>query len=136
MSRNCRNNKGNNNAQDNASESIIIAMILDPEFYMAGGSDGWWIDSGASRHCCFDRSLFKSYNEIKGYCDADWNTFSDDSKATSGYLFNIAEVQSHYYNGKTRQIRRKHNTVREFLTTGAVRVDHIRSKENMTDTLA
>jgi hypothetical protein len=27
---------------------------------------------------------------LEGYSDADWNTLSDDSKATSGYIFNIA----------------------------------------------
>jgi len=27
---------------------------------------------------------------IEGYSDADWNTLSDDSKATSGYIFSIA----------------------------------------------
>ena len=26
---------------------------------------------------------------LEGYSDADWNTLSDDSKATSGYIFNI-----------------------------------------------
>jgi hypothetical protein len=27
---------------------------------------------------------------LEGYIDADWNTLSDDSKATSGYIFSIA----------------------------------------------
>ncbi|XP_050908496.1 secreted RxLR effector protein 161-like [Lathyrus oleraceus] len=27
---------------------------------------------------------------LEGYSDADWNTLSDDSKATSGYIFSIA----------------------------------------------
>lgn len=27
---------------------------------------------------------------LEGYSDADWNTLLDDSKATSGYKFNIA----------------------------------------------
>ncbi|CAL9003067.1 unnamed protein product, partial [Prunus brigantina] len=27
---------------------------------------------------------------LEGYSDAYWNTLSDDSKATSGYIFNIA----------------------------------------------
>ncbi|XP_050918385.1 secreted RxLR effector protein 161-like [Lathyrus oleraceus] len=27
---------------------------------------------------------------LEGYNDADWNTLSDDSKATSGYVFNIS----------------------------------------------
>ncbi|TYK01608.1 retrotransposon protein, putative, Ty1-copia subclass [Cucumis melo var. makuwa] len=30
------------------------------------------------------------YASIIGYSDVDWNSLSDDSKATSGYIFNIA----------------------------------------------
>ncbi|CAL1352493.1 unnamed protein product [Linum trigynum] len=136
---------------------------------------------------------------LEGYSDANWNTLSDDSKATSGYVFNIAggavswkskkqtilaqstmesemialetaseeaswlrgllseiplwersvppvlihcdstaaisKVENRFYNGKKRQIRRKHSTVRELLTIGAVRVDHIRSEQNLADPL-
>ncbi|KAA0048173.1 putative Polyprotein [Cucumis melo var. makuwa] len=52
-----------------------------------------------------------------------------DSTAT------IAKVQNHYYNGKRRQIRRKHSTIRELLTTGAVIVDYVRSDDNLVDPL-
>ena len=27
---------------------------------------------------------------LEGYSDVDWNTLSDDSKATNGYIFSIA----------------------------------------------
>ncbi|XP_021741961.1 uncharacterized protein LOC110708182 [Chenopodium quinoa] len=47
----------------------------------------------------------------------------------------IAKVQNRYYNGKRRQIRRKHNTVREYLSIGAVRVDHVRTENNLADPL-
>jgi hypothetical protein len=136
---------------------------------------------------------------LEGYSDADWNTLSDDSKATSGYIFSIAggvvswkskkqtilaqstmesemialataseeaswlrcllseiplwekpmpavlihcdstaaiaKIESRFYNGKRRQIRRKHSTVRELITTGAVRVDHVRTNDNLADPL-
>ncbi|KAK2382392.1 hypothetical protein QL285_069931 [Trifolium repens] len=136
---------------------------------------------------------------LEGYSDADWNTLSDDSKATSGYIFNIAggavswkskkqtilaqstmesemialataseeaswlrcllseiplwekpmpavlihcdstaaidKIENRFYNGKKRQIRRKHNTVREMITKGALRVDHVRTDENLADPL-
>ncbi|GJS95273.1 retrovirus-related pol polyprotein from transposon TNT 1-94 [Tanacetum coccineum] len=128
----------------------------------------------------------------EGYSDVDWNSLSDDSKATSGYIFSIAsrsvsfktkkqtilsrssmeskisnrdeggkpgakiplweklipavlihsdsttaiaKVLNCYYNGKKRQIRQKHNTIREFLTTGAIRVDHVRTDKNIADPL-
>jgi len=47
----------------------------------------------------------------------------------------IAKVQNRYYNGNRRQICRKHSTVRELLSSGAVRVDHIHSDENLADPL-
>ncbi|KAA0057437.1 putative Polyprotein [Cucumis melo var. makuwa] len=47
----------------------------------------------------------------------------------------IAKVQNRYYNGKRRQIRRKHSTIRELLTTGAVIVDDVRSDDNLADPL-
>ncbi|CAL8093894.1 unnamed protein product [Prunus armeniaca] len=47
----------------------------------------------------------------------------------------IAKVQNHYYNGKRRQIRRKHSTIKEFLSNGAVRVDYVRFDENLADPL-
>ncbi|MFN6433602.1 ribonuclease H family protein, partial [Eubacterium callanderi] len=42
----------------------------------------------------------------------------------------IAKIENRYYNGKKRQIRRKHNTVRELLSTGVVRVNHVRIDDN------
>ena len=47
----------------------------------------------------------------------------------------IAKIENRYYNGKKRQIRRKHNTVRELLSIGAVRVDHVRTDDNLADPL-
>ncbi|KAA0048415.1 putative Polyprotein [Cucumis melo var. makuwa] len=47
----------------------------------------------------------------------------------------ITKVQNRYYNGKRRQIRRKHSTIRELLTTGTVIVDYVRSDDNLADPL-
>ncbi|KAK2356483.1 hypothetical protein QL285_093812 [Trifolium repens] len=47
----------------------------------------------------------------------------------------IAKIKNRFYNGKKRQIRRKHNIVREMITKGAVRVDHVRTDENLADPL-
>ncbi|XP_058760362.1 secreted RxLR effector protein 161-like [Vicia villosa] len=34
---------------------------------------------------------YKKFPDVlEGHSDADWNTLSDDSKATSGYIFSIA----------------------------------------------
>lgn len=133
------------------------------------------------------------------YNDVNWNTLSDDSKITSGYIFNIAggsvswklkkytiliqstmesemitiatasekasllrcslseipvwekpmatllihynsmttivKIENHYYNGKIHQIRRKYNTITDCISRGAIRVDHVRTDENLADPL-
>ena len=47
----------------------------------------------------------------------------------------IAKIENRYYNGKRRQIRRKHSTIRDCISKGAVRVDHVRTDENLADPL-
>ncbi|XP_058776940.1 NADH dehydrogenase [ubiquinone] flavoprotein 1, mitochondrial-like [Vicia villosa] len=42
----------------------------------------------------------------------------------------ITKIENRYYNGRRRQIRRKHSTVRDCISKGAVRVDHnLKTKE-------
>ncbi|PHT38165.1 hypothetical protein CQW23_21738 [Capsicum baccatum] len=39
------------------------------------------------------------------------------------------------YNGKSRYIRRRHNTIRELLSNGIITCDYVKSKDNVSDTL-
>ncbi|PHU10497.1 hypothetical protein BC332_22357 [Capsicum chinense] len=39
------------------------------------------------------------------------------------------------YNGKSRHIRRRHNTVRELLSSGIITVDYVKSKDNVSNPL-
>ncbi|PHT36590.1 hypothetical protein CQW23_24290 [Capsicum baccatum] len=39
------------------------------------------------------------------------------------------------YNGKSHHIRRRHNTVRELLSSGIITVDYVKSKDNVSDPL-
>ena len=47
----------------------------------------------------------------------------------------IGRAQSHIYNGKSRHILRRHNTVRQLLSNGIMTIEYIRSKENIADPL-
>ena len=47
----------------------------------------------------------------------------------------IGRAQSAMYNGKSRHIRRRHNTVRQLLSTGVITIDYVRSKDNIADPL-
>ena len=45
----------------------------------------------------------------------------------------IGRVKNHYYNGKSKFIRRKHNTVQSYLSSGTITVNYIKSNDNLVD---
>ena len=47
----------------------------------------------------------------------------------------IRRVQSHMYNGKSRHIRRRHNSIRQLLSNGVVSLDYVKFKDNIVDPL-
>ena len=47
----------------------------------------------------------------------------------------IGRAQSNMYNGKSRHIRRRHNTIRQLLSTGIITIDYVKSKDNIADPL-
>jgi hypothetical protein len=47
----------------------------------------------------------------------------------------IGRAKSGLYNGKSRHIRRRHNTVRHLITTGVISVDYVKSLDNLADPL-
>ncbi|PHT28554.1 hypothetical protein CQW23_31825 [Capsicum baccatum] len=47
----------------------------------------------------------------------------------------IGRARSMMYNGKSHHIRRRHNTVRELLSSGIITIDFVKSKDNMSDPL-
>ena len=44
-------------------------------------------------------------------------------------------AQSNVYNGKSRHIRHRHNTIRQLLSSDIVAIDYVRSKNNIADPL-
>ena len=47
----------------------------------------------------------------------------------------IGRAQNSMYNGKSRHIRRRHNTIKQQLSTGVISVDFVKSKDNIADPL-
>ncbi|PHT46363.1 hypothetical protein CQW23_15521 [Capsicum baccatum] len=47
----------------------------------------------------------------------------------------IGRAESMMYNGKSRHIRRRHNTVRELLSSGIITVAYVKSKDNVLNPL-
>ncbi|GKC04824.1 hypothetical protein Tco_0996434 [Tanacetum coccineum] len=52
-----------------------------------------------------------------------------DSMAT------LTREKNHIYNGKSRHIRRRHNTIKDLLRNGIISIDYVKSKENIADPL-
>ena len=47
----------------------------------------------------------------------------------------VAERKNVMYNGKSRHIRRRHNTIRQLILTRVISVDYVKSKDNIADLL-
>ena len=47
----------------------------------------------------------------------------------------IGRAQNSMYNGKSRHIRCRHNTIKQQLSTGVISVDFVKSKDNIADPL-
>ena len=47
----------------------------------------------------------------------------------------IGRAQNSMYNGKFRHIRRRHNTIKQQLSTGVISIDYLKSKDNNADSL-
>ena len=52
-----------------------------------------------------------------------------DNQSAIGRALNVL------YNGKSRHIRRRHNTIRQLVSTGVISLDYVPSKENIVDPL-
>lgn len=39
------------------------------------------------------------------------------------------------YNGKSRHIRRRHNTIKQLISNGIISINYVKSKENLADPL-
>ena len=113
-------------------------------FTLGGGAIAW----KSSKQTCIARSTMESEFIAldKTAEEAEWlrNFLEDipdwekpvppicihcDSQAA------IGRAQNNMYNGKSRHIRRRHNTVRQMLSNGVITIDYVRSKDNIADPL-
>ena len=47
----------------------------------------------------------------------------------------IGRAQSNMYNGKSRHIRHRHNTIRQLISTRVISIDYVKLKDNIVDSL-
>ena len=113
-------------------------------FTLGGAAVSW----KSSKQTCIARSTMESeFIAIdKAGEEAEWlRNFLEDipnwSKPVPAICIHcdsqstIGRAQSHNYNGKSRHIRRRHNTIRQLLSNGIISIDYVRSKDNIADPL-
>jgi len=113
LARKCMN-RSNRPAHDHLTtteEQSYTAMIT--EINIVGGSNGWWMDTGAFRHVCFDRAMFKTYTTFE-----DQKVMLGDSHITE--VAGIGDVELKFTSGKTLILKEVMHTqkIRKNLVSG------------------
>ncbi|KAL0336659.1 UNVERIFIED_CONTAM: Retrovirus-related Pol polyprotein from transposon TNT 1-94 [Sesamum radiatum] len=113
-------------------------------FTIGGGAVSW----KSSKQTCIARSTMESEFIAldKAGEEAEWlRNFLEDipcwTKPVPAIMVHcdsqsaIGRAQSSMYNGKSRHIRRRHNTIRQLISSGIISIDYIKSKDNLADPL-
>ena len=113
-------------------------------FTLGGAAVSW----KSSKQTCIARSTMESEFIAldKATEEAEWlRQFVEDiprwSKPVPAICIHcdsqsaIGRAQSNMYNGKSRHIRRRHNSIRQLLSTGVVTIEYVKSKDNIADPL-
>ena len=113
-------------------------------FTLGGAAVSW----KSSKQTCIARSTMESEFIALDKCgeEAEWlRQFLEDiprwPKPVPAICIHcdsqstIGMVQSNMYNGKSKHIRRRHNTIRQLISTGVITIDYVRSKDNIADPL-
>ncbi|CAL8091268.1 unnamed protein product [Prunus armeniaca] len=111
-------------------------------FTLGGASISW----KSSKQTCIARSTMESEFVAldKAGEEAEWlRNFLEDipiwPKPVTAVCIHCdcmaaqARAKNNVYNGKSRHIRRRHNTIKQLLSNGIISIDYIKSRQNLAD---
>ena len=101
-----------------SKQTVIVRSTMESEFIALDkcGEEAEWL-----RHFLEDIPRWpKPMPPICIHCDSQSS---------------IGRAQSSMYNGKSRHIRRRHNTIKQQLSTGVISVDFVKYKDNIANPL-
>ncbi|KAL0340193.1 UNVERIFIED_CONTAM: Retrovirus-related Pol polyprotein from transposon TNT 1-94 [Sesamum radiatum] len=132
-------------AVNKLSRFTIKIQNLQVDMYSPLGVEQYW---KSSKQTCIARSTMESEFIAldKAGEEAEWlRNFLEDipcwTKPVPAIMVHcdsqsaIGRAQSSMYNGKSRHIRRRHNTIRQLISSGIISIDYIKSKDNLADPL-
>ena len=101
-----------------SKQTIIVKSTMEFEFIALEkcGEEAKWL-------CHFLEDILRWPKPMPSIC------IHCDSQST------IGRAQNNMYNGKSRHIRCRHNTIKQLLSTEVISLDCVRSKDNNADPL-
>ncbi|PHT38595.1 hypothetical protein CQW23_22168 [Capsicum baccatum] len=136
----------------NCTQPDIVCAISKLSRYTSNPNKTHWIAmKRVLGYLKYTQDYALHYNKysavLEGYSDANWITGSNEVKSTSEYVFTIGGGAVSWKSSKQTCIARstmksefialdkRHNTVRELLSSGIITVDYVKSKDNVSDPL-
>ena len=126
------------------TDSMEIKLTSGYVFTLGGAAVLW----KSSKQTCIARSTMESKFIAldKASEEAEWlRSFLENVllwpkpvNVVCIYCDNLAasiRAKNNVYNGKSRHIRRIHNSIRQLLTNGIISINYVKSKENLADPL-